>query len=233
MPHFFRPRPQDDFGRYDRQDDERWDARDRRHDETPSWTEGDGGRTAEAWRNPGSGSGQYARDAAPDRYRDYGSDRYSDYRGSRAEASRERYSDPSSRYGHDSREPGGSWSREPDRRYRRSSSDYGYDASGRPNYPDNGYAPGAQIWKGSDRDFDSGRSTRSQHDFEPDYLHWRDQQLSGFDRDYSDWRSERREKFSADFDTWRSSRPRVQAENPIVGDVSDGGTGDASELKKR
>ena len=67
---------------------------------------------------------------------------------------------------------------------------------------------------------------------------WRQQQLSAFDSDYSTWRNERREKFSSDFDSWRQSRPRSEAqhtpaENPIVGDVSDGGTGNAAEAKKR
>jgi hypothetical protein len=78
-----------------------------------------------------------------------------------------------------------------------------------------------------------GGQSHEHHDFEPDYLHWRQQQLSAFDKDYSDWRNERREKFSSDFDSWRQNRPRTQAANPIVGDVTDGGTGNAAEAKKR
>ena len=105
--------------------------------------------------------------------------------------------------------------------------------------PGHGYAPGSQIWEGSGRGM--GGQSHQHHDFEPDYLHWREQQLSAFDKDYSDWRNERREKFSSDFDSWRQSRPRSEAsgehhtpaENPIVGDVSDGGTGSSADLKKR
>ncbi|MBX9460557.1 MAG: hypothetical protein KL785_05190 [Brevundimonas sp.] len=108
---------------------------------------------------------------------------------------------------------------------------YGGQSHGGQGQADHGYAPGGQIWQGSGQGM--GGQSHEHHDFEPDYLHWRQQQLSAFDKDYSDWRNERREKFSSDFDSWRQSRPRVQAENPIVGDVSDGGTGDASEAKKR
>ena len=73
-----------------------------------------------------------------------------------------------------------------------------------------------------------GGQSHEHHDFEPDYLHWRQQQLSAFDKDYSDWRNERRHKFSSDFDTWRRNR----ADNPIVGDVADGGVGSQKDLKK-
>ena len=48
------------------------------------------------------------------------------------------------------------------------------------------------------------------------------------DDDYRDWRAEKRQKFSSDFDSWRTNR----AANPIVGDVSDGGTGDQKDVKK-
>ncbi|WP_374274529.1 hypothetical protein [Brevundimonas sp.] len=99
----------------------------------------------------------------------------------------------------------------------------GYASSG---YDAQGYAPGADIW--NDRERGQGR-----HDFEPDYLHWREQQLKSFDDDYSTWRSERRQKFSSDFDNWRSSRPKgvqTEAANPYVGDVSEGGTGDGEKI---
>lgn len=94
---------------------------------------------------------------------------------------------------------------------------------GHGGYPDHGYAPGGQIWEGQ-----GGQTSGGRQDFEPDYLHWREQQMSKFDRDYDEWRSERRQKFSSDFDTWRSSR----AENPVVGDVSDGGVGSQKDAKK-
>lgn len=74
------------------------------------------------------------------------------------------------------------------------------------------------------------------HDFDPDYLHWREQQISTLDKDYADWRTERRQKFSTDFDSWRQNRaggPRIEAENPIVGNVADGGDGRGGEESGR
>lgn len=200
----FRHRPEGDFGREDR-DAPRWEAADRRRDEDRSWTEGDGGRTAEAWRGQGR----------PDDRRDYDRDRYA-----RTE-SRGRYD----------RDYGGepTWGSQ-DRR----TPDYGSQT-----YSRHAYAPGSQIWEDQRSSMTSREmSSRPQHDFEPDYLHWRDQQLANFDRDYSEWRSERREKFSSDFDSWRQNRPHTgkthtPAENPIVGDITDGGDGRGGEAAAR
>jgi hypothetical protein len=44
------------------------------------------------------------------------------------------------------------------------------------------------------------------HDFEPDYLHWRNTQMQNLDRDYHRWREERRSKFAKEFDEWRRNR---------------------------
>lgn len=59
------------------------------------------------------------------------------------------------------------------------------------------------------------------HEFEPDYLHWRDEQLRLHDRDYAEWRAHqhrsydedyrrfrehRRENFGQTFETWRAQR---------------------------
>jgi len=208
-----RYRPHDDFDRRDH-DDRRWEARDSRYDEGRSWSEGDGGRSAEAWRSQGRDDDRYRTgpsQARPSDYSGYG------YPADRAYTRSE----------YQNRDRGG------DRDYR-AGPDYGRREPGYAPYSSHGYAPGAQIWEGSGPGLKGEhRNNHARHDFEPDYLHWREQQMSSFDRDYTDWRNERREKFSADFDNWRSSRPRVQAENPIVGDVADGGTGDASELRKR
>lgn len=110
------------------------------------------------------------------------------------------------------------------------------DWRGRGEYEAHGYAPGSQIWDEQRGGY--GQARRSDNDHDPDYRHWREQQMRGFDEDYAAWRNERREKFSSDFDTWRRNRPRndgrgpqVEADNPIVGDVSDGGTGDLSKKK--
>lgn len=74
----------------------------------------------------------------------------------------------------------------------------------------------------------------SQHDYEPDYLHWRDQQMANYDRDYQDWRAEKRQKFSSDFADWRNARgPQVQAENTVVGDVTDGGGGSQAHAREQ
>jgi hypothetical protein len=230
----FRHRPEDEFGRDDR-DERRWEAGDRRRDEDRSWSEGDGGRTAEAWRGQGRqdrpiyGSRDrtyetdYPRDSGPYARPDYDQDRS-------ARSQHDRGYDRSGGYG-----AGPTWGTQ-DRR----GPDFGSRASmdyGSQGYSRHAYAPGSQIWEDQrpgmgSREMSSGRQ---QHDFEPDYLHWREQQLSNFDRDYSDWRSERRQKFSADFDTWRQNRPRAEmhgktpAENPIVGDIADGGDGRGGE----
>ena len=261
-----RHRPQqDDFARRDAPDDAPWEARDQRPHERSSWSEGDGGRTAEAFRNQGrdhdrdpSGGWGYGQNQQS-RYGQGASAGWTDERGPAGPYGPGGYQPPSQygpsssygagpRFGQDYGLTGHEQQRGPmdqgyGQGYGASSHDqgrnhhsygdqgYGRQAEMQRGYATHGYAPGGQIWEGSGRGM--GGQTHEHHDFEPDYLHWRQQQLSAFDKDYSDWRSERREKFSADFDSWRQSRPRVQAENPIVGDVSDGGVGDASEAKKR
>lgn len=211
-------RPHDEPGRPDRDRDERrTESHERRPEEYRTWGGGDGGRTAEAFRreeqaygrDPSGPAGAWTQDSYQQgRY----GEGYGARPGERGPQMTRGYADPaygSSGYG---------------------APRYGGRSESGP-YPTHGYAPGAQIWEGSGPGM--GGQSHEHHDFEPDYLHWRRQQLEAFDKDYSEWRSERREKFSSDFDSWRKSRPRVQAENPIVGDVSDGGTGDASEVKKR
>lgn len=121
------------------------------------------------------------------------------------------------RYDHDQRSS----------RYSQGRSDWG-----RPDW-DNDRQGQGQYQRGYASGYDRQTSGRGSHDFEPDYLHWRDQQLKSFDDDYSSWRTERREKFSSDFDNWRSSRPKgvqTQAANPYVGDVSEGGTAEGDKL---
>ena len=238
----FRHRPQDDFGRRDDYgDDQGWQARERRFDEHRSWSEGDGGRTAEAWRDQGRSHGQYSGDDrafSGSRGRGYGQDQQSRYGGGMSTGwtgDRPQPGGSFDQYGYGAQASQGSRAyAEPtygQSNYRQSS----YDSSERDfgrgrGYSDHGYAPGAQIWEGSGSRSDYyGVQGGGRSDFEPDYLHWRQQQLEAFDKDYSSWRDERRQKFSSDFDSWRQNR----AANPIVGDVSDGGTGDASELKKR
>lgn len=73
---------------------------------------------------------------------------------------------------------------------------------------------------------------RADHEFDPDYLHWRDEQLRLHDRDYHEWRrhqqqqydeeyrrfrTERRDTFGRSFHEWRSQRQ-------TVGDATPGST---------
>lgn len=251
-------RHHDDPHRPERDRDEgRWEARDRRPDEYRTWGGGDGGRTAEAFRReereygrqPSGPAGAWTQDSyQQNQYAQRGPGGWTGegrgYAGPGGYATGARAYGGGPQYGRDYGGPEFDQGYS-SRSHRQSGPDYGARGQGGPNYggdfggptwsgqgrSDHGYAPGGQIWEGSGRGM--GGQSHEHHDFEPDYLHWRQQQLSAFDKDYADWRSERREKFSSDFDSWRQSRPRVQAENPIVGDVSDGGTGDASEAKKR
>jgi hypothetical protein len=215
----FRNRDQDE--RHDR-DDRRWEARDRRYDEASSWAGGDGGRVADRYRGQSQaydGPDWREREHPADRAMSgsrgwgYGQDQRGQYAGGR---------DAWGQSGHGAPTYGG---------YARDD----HDRRSQAGYPEHGYAPGSQIWEGQGQTYD--HHSRAS-DFEPDYLHWRNQQLSNFDRDYSEWRHERRQKFSSDFDAWRQGRPRAEASgesrnptaNPVVGDIADGGTGD---VKKR
>ena len=224
------------------------EARDRRPDEYRTWGGGDVGRTAEAFRReereygrqPTGPAGAWTQDNyQQSQYAQRGPGGWTGEGGGYAGPGGYATGAPSyggePRYGRDYGGPQfdqGAGSRGGGQSMNR---DYGGDYGG-PTWSGQGryersHAPGAQIWEGSGPGM--GGQSHEHHDFEPDYLHWRRQQLEAFDKDYSDWRNERREKFSSDFDSWRKSRPRIQAENPLVGDVADGGTGDASEVKKR
>ncbi|KQW78808.1 hypothetical protein [Brevundimonas sp. Root1279] len=233
-------------------DERRWEARDQRFDENRSWGYGggDGGRTAEAYgRHQAQDQERYRAQARGEwspggRERDFGRGQptYSADYGSQRD---DWYGQASPRHDVRDREMSRRDFAQNDFGYRQGG-DYGrsqgYGRSDYRGYSSQGYTPGADIWRGGGRDVEGrGRSLHSQHDFEPDYLHWREQQLQNLDRDYDEWRHERRQKFSADFDTWRQSRPRTEAsgeprtpaDNPIVGDVSDGGVGSQHDAKKR
>ena len=234
----FRNRPQDDFGRRDHDEDRhQMRADDWRHDEARSWR-GDDDRS---W----TAQGGYDRDEA---YREgrqqgygrnegrrYGQGGESAYAGrSSWQASQDLGRDwPGSNrgYGHsnaaayDTRDNLRDWAD------RGRSDDYGYDrqrqsqARSESRYPDRGYAPGAQIWEDRDQDYRASHRDYRRHDFEPDYLHWREQQMNNLDRDYSAWRDERRQKFSSDFDSWRqtrASKDATPADNSKIGDITDG-----------
>lgn len=79
------------------------------------------------------------------------------------------------------------------------------------------------------------------HEFDPDYLHWREEQMRSHDRDYHEWRRaqrdsydddyrrfrhERRQQFGRSFEDWRNQRSTVggvadMTVAPGVGDYGD------------
>lgn len=278
---FRQSRPHEGSGPDHRPGEQGWEAREGRWDERSSWSEGDGGRTAEAWGRPASGhqgrdmagaqsrrhpdhqQNQYAGGQSAGWSRDHGSgvEASGPYGGGgshASDASRDDWGAP--RYNQpQGRGDAGYWSAPPAAEHShrgggRNAGGYSQGGAfggsamggragaagmgGSSTYPSHGYAPGAQIWEGSGSGM--GGQSHEHHEFEPDYLHWREQQLSAFDNDYRAWRDERRQKFSSEFDSWRQSRPRSEAggdrpapaANPIVGDVSDGGVGSGAEAKK-
>lgn len=214
-------------------DDVTWGSRDRNRDEGRSWS---GGGDRDIRRT--EGYGQYSRDnrgdygRAPTSYDQYGSQPYDasrSYGGGQSDWNPDgggytrtaRSGEFGQDYGYNRAYGQGS-----NPSYDRGRGAYGVDSSRdyrsgnhAGDYPDHGYAPGSRIWEGR------GRAPTDRSNYEPDYLYWRDQQMSKFDRDYDDWRSEKRQKFSSDFDTWRTSR------NAIVENVSDGGTGSQKDVK--
>jgi hypothetical protein len=78
------------------------------------------------------------------------------------------------------------------------------------------------------------------HEFDPDYLHWREEQMRSHDRDYHEWRSaqrdsydndyrrfrhERRQEFGRTFQDWRSQRSTTGgiADTTVAAGVGDYG----------
>lgn len=207
-------------------DDDRYEARDAREDERRSWREEDPyqgrppeGRYAQGWRDQGWRDQDYGEDVNAGHGRWAGP--FARWRGWEPDFRRRWESDERRRYGQD----------------RLAGSDYGpHDWRSR-TYPRHAYAPGSQIWDspGVGDEAYGAPDWGHDRDFEPDYLHWRNEQIRNFDRDYHQWRTERRQKFSTDFASWRQSkpkdRPHNEAANPFVGDVSDGGDGDKGRTK--
>lgn len=139
----------------------------------------------------------------------------------------------------------GGYDRSPDYGQNDRGRSHGYGGAYAERGRESGQAPGAQIWsdqdqrsirQGSGGTYGQGQYARPEHEFEPDYLHWRENQMKTFDDDYRSWRDERRQKFSSDFDTWRNSRqdaPRNDLSASGVQDVADGGKGHPDDVKKK
>jgi hypothetical protein len=88
-----------------------------------------------------------------------------------------------------------------------------YAPDTRPGYiePVPGQTSEGSFWteslEGPSRDRLTGAELRRyQHDFDPDYVSWRDDQLRAHDRDYHAWREERRRSYDEDYGTWRRER---------------------------
>ena len=86
-----------------------------------------------------------------------------------------------------------------ERERRRVRNEFGHDQNYRPGYHEGG------TRFGFFHDFDN-RRPQTDHEFDPDYLSWRDQQLAKHDRDYADWRREQQRKYDDDYWKFRSER---------------------------
>lgn len=93
--------------------------------------------------------------------------------------------------------------------------EYGHDQNYRPGYHEGGSRFGF-FSLGETYGDRSGQAygTRSDYafnadidqDFDPDYLHWRNQQLQRHDRDYADWRRHQREQYDEEYRRFRTER---------------------------
>ena len=102
--------------------------------------------------------------------------------------------------------------------------DYGHDENYRPGYHEGGTRFG--FFGVSQGEY---HRNLDDQEFDPDYLHWRGQQLQRHDRDYADWRrhqseqydeeycrfrAERRDDFHQRFQDWRAQRDAAAAPPP-------------------
>jgi hypothetical protein len=76
--------------------------------------------------------------------------------------------------------------------------EYGHDQNYRPGYHEGGSRFGFFGFGREDRDIDQ--------DFDPDYLHWRAQQMARHDHDYADWRRHQREQYDEEYRRFRAER---------------------------
>ncbi len=93
------------------------------------------------------------------------------------------------------------------------------------------------LFTGGQLNEDSVPSTqRMDHGFDPDYLHWRENELtrhdtayrdwraaqaSNYDTAYSTWRKSRQDQFHKDFNDWRSSQASATTgQNPVTASIS-------------
>lgn len=66
------------------------------------------------------------------------------------------------------------------------------------------YEQGGSDFRGGGNNQPENQGRQSHPD--PDYDHWRNEQISKLDEDYDSWQSERRKKFADEFGKWRTER---------------------------
>jgi hypothetical protein len=116
-------------------------------------------------------------------------------------------------------------------RGRTRSPEYGHDQNYRPGYHEGGtrfgffgLEPDRGEGHGGDREGELRAQGRTRgagpyrapgdhafqpdidQDFDPDYLHWRAQQMQRHDRDYADWRRHQHEQYDAEYRRFRAER---------------------------
>lgn len=79
--------------------------------------------------------------------------------------------------------------------------DYGHDENYRPGYHEGGTRFG--FFGVSQGEYHRGLDDQ---EFDPDYLHWRGQQLQRHDRDYADWRRHQSEQYDEEYRRFRAER---------------------------
>jgi hypothetical protein len=106
--------------------------------------------------------------------------------------------------------------------YRRHEEDYGrggarhsgYGSSGQGQYGRGGFARGGYGQSGVGQDYgqrdvtrtDAAQGLHPDHDLDPDYLDWREAQMSAYDSDYANWRQQQSRRHDDEYRRWRDQR---------------------------
>ena len=127
-----------------------------------------------------------------------------------------RQGDDRGRYG-----GGRDWDRDQQRNFDRSRDDGGYDRPGHGQVGNRGeqsYGRPGQYARGDrggghygqsgfgEASGQHGAESRGDHDHEPHYRQWRDQQMASHDQDYARWRDNQGRRYDEDYGAWRAQR---------------------------
>lgn len=85
--------------------------------------------------------------------------------------------------------------------------------------------------------YDARARSHPDHEFDSDYLRWRDEQLRAHDRDYQDWRRDQHRQYDEQYRQFRSERQRHfgqafhewRSQRSAVGGVADTGIGSVGQ----